>query len=368
MADNTGVILVSLNPNDAKDAALAATADTVSQYFTSNPRLEYIGIAGIGRHGGALLFSERDSDDDEIRKIVVKYSLDVEADADLRNEHGFLQLLQGAEHIVQLIPLTETELDVTGTGRRPTLAMEYIPYGTVEQFRNRLQSLEEPPRIPSRLLWRFFLCAVRQVVAMQYPPMGGPNAKVERERIRAGHELGITQNSPHARNFLFGDITEGSPEHGLAPILKLIDFGRGESGSVDNAYIDNIAGAAFMIAYISLSRLRDERAARDAGQRHWEYVVDPGGNPLTLVSTAQGAFLNMRDIDGPLRDIIAMCLAHRTRHIPELGNLLATCEDAVGRRRPEDLLFAQSVDLAEETDEAIQEFVQRHFLDAYLPE
>ncbi|KAI2782495.1 hypothetical protein F4815DRAFT_443016 [Daldinia loculata] len=123
--DLIGRLLLSLPAADAENARMAALADRISTYFTRNENLIYRGVVGIGRHGGAILFLDKRRH--PFRKIVVKYSLSDEADADLRNEAQFLEMLRGAEHIGQMIPLAEATLNVSGTGKRPTLALDFIP-------------------------------------------------------------------------------------------------------------------------------------------------------------------------------------------------------------------------------------------------
>lgn len=97
----------------------------VSAYFTQNPKYKFVDFAGLGRHGGALILSEMSESDPniEFRRMVIKYSYgalavderaDADADADLRNEYYWLTRLRGAEHIVQLVPMTDCSLMLPG--------------------------------------------------------------------------------------------------------------------------------------------------------------------------------------------------------------------------------------------------------------
>lgn len=138
----------------------------VAGHFTSNPKYTFEGFAGLGRHGGALILSEQMSQGRGHRKIVIKYSygrlsLDPDprgdADDDLLNEYYCLVLLRGAEHIVQLIPLADCDINIPGisngkggqgeatpgTRRCPTLALEYLPWS---EFLNTTYILSQRPR------------------------------------------------------------------------------------------------------------------------------------------------------------------------------------------------------------------------------
>jgi hypothetical protein len=179
----------------------------VANYFTRNPRLEFAGFAGLGRHGGALILEQKgESATDRGRKLVIKYSLgdlstdpDSNADEDLRNEFRWLQMLRGAEHVVQLVDLADCTLRLPGISdgedtfqdsvrrrsieqqnqtalgattadgetitqdfpnirRCPTFALEYLPGGTLFRFYRRVVT-SELYYVPSRLLWRIWLCS-----------------------------------------------------------------------------------------------------------------------------------------------------------------------------------------------------------------
>ncbi|KAI1745095.1 hypothetical protein F4680DRAFT_467300 [Xylaria scruposa] len=93
----------------------------VSEYFTHRPGVQFVGFAGLGRHGGAILLDEKDPDGKLLRKLVIKYSLGElagdqhsNADDDLRNEYRWLEILRGAEHIVRLVPFADCSLNLPG--------------------------------------------------------------------------------------------------------------------------------------------------------------------------------------------------------------------------------------------------------------
>lgn len=172
----------------------------VANQFTQNPKLEFIGFAGLGRHGGALILNHKGDEKMPAGKMVIKYSLgglstDDQSDSDqhMRNEYRFLKMLRGAEHIVRLIDFPDCTLNLPGisngeatlqrsiramSGMRakeevppaetapagggldvrkcPTFALEYLPNGTLNRFHTRVRHGGE--WIPNRLLWRIWLC------------------------------------------------------------------------------------------------------------------------------------------------------------------------------------------------------------------
>ncbi|KAI0185731.1 hypothetical protein EV127DRAFT_194547 [Xylaria flabelliformis] len=204
----------------ASDEQLRQLGREVSRYFTRRPGVEFAGFAGIGRHGGAFILEEKNAAGQLLRKLVIKYSLgelatdeESNADDDLRNEYEWLEMLRGAEHIVRLVPFADCSLDLPGisngedtfedsvaqnpTVRRcPTFALEHIPNGTLFKFTERLQHEEQ--LIPNRMMWRIWLCMVRQCVAMAFPPQQtAANYRPERERIIPNRRFyTLTQNSP----------------------------------------------------------------------------------------------------------------------------------------------------------------------------
>ncbi|RYC65594.1 hypothetical protein CHU98_g647 [Xylaria longipes] len=251
---------------------LRRLGEEVAGYFTCNPKFKFVGHAGLGRHGGALILSEEASAEQNARKIVVKYSYGClapdkqsDADEDLRNEYQWLKRLRGAEHIAQLIDMADCSLQLPGISngentyeesvqkqkdevaaagdgsqsipaapvrRCPTFALEYLTYGTVYNLKRRLFKSGQI-YIPSRLLWRIWLCLVRQCVGMAFPPDIPDDqyvGQVIREVIQDRPYAFITQNSAHTNNFMLNAAELPGDEHEPnLPVVKLIDFGRGKT-------------------------------------------------------------------------------------------------------------------------------------------
>ncbi|XXG98132.1 hypothetical protein Hte_004453 [Hypoxylon texense] len=367
-----------LNTQDLLEARNAALADQIARnQFLPNARLKYAGMAGVGRHGGALLFNEADDSGRPFRKIVVKYSLNSETDDDLRNEAKYLEILKGAEHIAQIIPLAETDLNIAARGKRPTIALEYIPNGTIRRFRARFNDYHAemhrrgiPIYMPSRILWRMMFCFARQIAAMAWPPRNeNPDAVNEREGLfQDSPKMTITQNSPHLDNFIIGDLTAGDDEHGLVPIIKMIDFGRGKMETTyGEAIWSNMWGAANMIVALAVPFL-DERILirRGEGNRDWNtHMLPLNYNPGGIIQTdAPPEFLKVDFIDPRLRHLVARCLCPDPRYNPTLEDLLAECEAGV-RRTAKDFGFGPRTYLAElESDASIEATIRAIVFDA----
>ncbi|KAI0169699.1 hypothetical protein GGR52DRAFT_478218 [Hypoxylon sp. FL1284] len=84
--------------------------------------------------------------------------------------------------------------------------------------------------IPSRVLWRLFLCLVRACIGMAYPPpnyYGRPD--MYREVILPNQDPELTIHfDMHPLNVFIDDPSRAwndLPEHGLSPRFKLGDFG-----------------------------------------------------------------------------------------------------------------------------------------------
>ncbi|KAI0107218.1 hypothetical protein GGR51DRAFT_571160 [Nemania sp. FL0031] len=390
----------------------------VADYFLNNPDISFVGFAGIGRHGGALILEEKKGDQSS-RKLIVKYSLgdlptDISSDADqqLRNEYRWLQMLQGAEHIVQLIPFADCSMNLPGIsngertveqtledliirdqvqaergetsvnrgkiakepsrGRKcPTFALEYLPNGTLFLLSEKLVLTGDT--IPNRILWKIWLCMVRQCVAMAFPPNRAPevyNGQMKREQIYPDREqFPLTQNSSHLENFLFGLAPAQAPDadHGpCVPVTKLIDFGRGRIENIAayeqdlrNAYECgskiNLWGAAHALMMVILVHLNEELLDMEEVPVIYQYTEK--AQIQQILTKAPHALRETTIIDVRLRDRLVRCLASNLNNCPSLEEALNEAETQVANR--------DSINISE-SDDSITRFVEKFFYDATI--
>ncbi|KAI0554499.1 hypothetical protein F4679DRAFT_526282 [Xylaria curta] len=390
----------------------------VSEYFTHRPGVEFVGFAGLGRHGGAILLEEKDPDGQLFRKLVIKYSLGAltsdqhsNADDDLRNEYRWLEMLRGAEHIARLVPFADCSLNLPGisngedtfedsvakmsatqearenegetkeppTVRRcPTFALEHIPNGTLWKFITRITRHEPAQLIPNRMMWRIWLCMVRQCVAMAFPPrQSAENYSPERERIIPNRQFfTLTQNSAHLDNFLFAEESPLLPDNdhdpGVPPV-KLIDFGRGKAEDpedfveegLNNPYecgaVVNLYNAAIAMGTVTCP-LADRDELESNGSVAYKYFKD--NREHTVMTEAPPAVRQSDKMDVALRDAIARCMATDFNDVPSLQEVLAEAEYKVANRGPDDDPDLEEQMGVDESDRYIRQFVQRFIYNA----
>ncbi|KAI0439645.1 hypothetical protein F4803DRAFT_564378 [Xylaria telfairii] len=360
------------------------------------------------------------SADQNYRKFVVKYSygnlaLDEQSDADndLRNEYQYLKRLRGAEHIVQLIDFPDCSLNLPGISdgeatyeesvqkqkdeaaaaaadgsqpttvspirRCPTLAIEYITYGTAYDFKKRVHKSGKF-LIPSQLLWKIWLCLVRQCVAMAFPP-DIPDDQYVGQLIREVMEdrpyAFITQNSPHLANFLFNGTTDipGDEHEPDLPLVKLIDFGRGriEDGESESAlrrspdspeeYANkkNLSGAAdvlMRLCCLDSRREQDFQLHKNPIPYTW---TDETGTHTTQTRAPRILRTNIF-IDDNLRHLLARVMAHPYALKPSLREVLSETEKAIARG-PDHQSVSFLVGGAETAD-TVRSYVQEWIYDA----
>ncbi|KAI1303491.1 hypothetical protein F5Y03DRAFT_407238 [Xylaria venustula] len=399
----------------------------VALNFTRNPAIEFVGFAGVGRHGGALILAEKNDQGGLQRKLVVKYSLgeltgdpNSNADEDLRNEFYWLEKLRGAEHIIRLVPFADCTLklpgisdgertyeDSKGKGKQrddvlrgqvegkgasgikvvtsrarkcPTFALEYLPHGQLSDTIKKIK--RDGDMIPNRILWRIWLCLVRQCVAMAFPPClpfdGVDDGRSIREQIITDQQYcTLTQNSPHLENWLWGsEPSPGAPDTdhdpGI-PLVKLIDFGRGKLEDLKD-YVNqgmddyqqcgsrvNLWHAAVVMTEICRPFYDYEDLAPDV-IRSYTYVKD--GQTRKVWTQAPTPLRRAVSMDRQLRDILVRCMAEVYGDIPPLNEVLEEAEAAVASKGPDsDPELAARMQVREH-DNYLRAWVQRYIYDA----
>ncbi|GAP89008.2 putative serine threonine protein kinase protein [Rosellinia necatrix] len=398
----------------------------VATYFTSTLKYNFVGFAGIGRHGGALILRERATTTEgeasgqgqeqgqwkgevEGRTLVIKYSHGrlasardaSDADEDLRNEHRVLTRLRGAEHIVQLVPMADCSLripgmsdgegtygrggegegegEVTDRGRRcPTFALEYLPGGTITKFRMRVRRHTKLTWLPSRLLWRIWLCMVRQCVAMAFPPDIPEERYVAgnltRETLKPRPYTNLTQNSAHADNFMFGLESQipGLEHEPKLPVLKLIDFGRGKIESERRSLRHlpnnpdefgsrlNLFNASWVMMKVCCINIRENKPfdlVRPAVTYRWD-----GPEPGEMQTLAPAIFREHPTVDPQLRTLLVRLMPEYLSNTLPLEDVLRETATAVANKGEDDptLYTPAGRELPIiESDDFIKELIQK---------
>ncbi|KAI0537083.1 hypothetical protein GGR58DRAFT_514046 [Xylaria digitata] len=360
------------------------------------------------------------SGEQKARKIVVKYSFGSlspdkksNADDDLRNEYQWLKRLRGAEHIGQLIDMADCSLNIPGISngedthedslkknrekedagkdepqptataparRCPTFALEYIPYGTVFDLHMTLYRSRQL-WVPSRLLWKIWLCMVRQCIAMAYPPDIPDDqyvGQIIREVIQDKPPASICQNSPHTQNFMLGAAQLPGNEHEPnLPVVKLIDFGRGklEVGETaqrrlpDNieeyASRRNLYGAAqAMSRMCSVHTVEGEDYDPRDDPVPYTWTDDSGTH--TIQTRAPEVLITNAIVDPQLKNLLIRIMAWPWSDKPSLREVLNETEAAVNKDPDHPGLLTENAKLLGvlETDDILNRFVQHWLYDA----
>ncbi|KAJ3576219.1 hypothetical protein NPX13_g3765 [Xylaria arbuscula] len=186
-------------------------------------------------------YTELRNDDDDSQDDDDNKNMDVDDDSLMSpesqtpNEKNRLEALQWAKHVVSGVEVTSDPLgrvfpDVPSHQMDPDswLYIEYLENGTISNFLQKAR--QKKMVIPNRILWRFFMCLLRMVVAMGWPPAkpDGEEPKPVQEQISGPPTGGLRHNDMHEENIMLGNMIQSGDadlEHSLTPILCLIDLG-----------------------------------------------------------------------------------------------------------------------------------------------
>ncbi|KAI1649215.1 uncharacterized protein F4817DRAFT_44317 [Daldinia loculata] len=233
-------------------------------------------------------------------------------------------MLQDNLHIVRLINLPNNPLRGR-IDRRDWIILEWLEHGELRSFITKARiMIGRGTRLPNRLLWRFFTCLVRCCIAMAWPDSGEEvQRNVELSGIvhgdlHQGNGILITQARYDIKLANMSIVLLGEPpnddEHGITPILKLIDFGGTEqyppSEDADNQNVYDIG--QIMLGLINLNRGRD--AAGDNPFYTWgdrRYRTEA----TALIPTPDG-------VDHALCTAVCACMAEIPSNRPSLNTLL----------------------------------------------
>ncbi|KAK8061464.1 kinase-like domain-containing protein [Apiospora phragmitis] len=182
--------------NEAKFLLARAALKKLRSRF-DNESFEYERTLGYGGFGIAAKYSQKNTAGQHMRHVVVKAP--VKADhagthRSLQREHAWYEFMRGMEHVPYLVdPLPLYRLPTPDSDQpaerlddykfpgsdESFLLTEFLEHGELCNLIERLNeaALAQPgndmyPKltfIPNRLLWRLFLCLVRQCLAMGFP-------------------------------------------------------------------------------------------------------------------------------------------------------------------------------------------------------
>ncbi|KAI1122171.1 hypothetical protein F5Y10DRAFT_287486 [Nemania abortiva] len=335
--------------DDTDDTGYTSDAENL---FGDSPR----------RNPEAEGYDEEDDDDE-----------DLEAST-LPKEKKYLEILRWAKHLVHIITPPDDPL----TKRDPTIPwhhmkddhwiyMELLQNGTLDKFVTR--ALRKRVRVlPNRLLWRFFLCFLRMVIAMGWPPKPSAEGEPVTEEIQGDPHGGLVHFDMHDMNVMFGDLD--NEEHTLAPILKLLDLGHmyrvsNEGRAMMNAVMDNLFDiGVLMVELVTVDNNRQDEI-RPSSARAKSVVLNPDEEPTMtnatmLLPNEQGVFpFPALDID--LRRLICGCLATQPEDRPHPVDLVATAVQCIEER---DEAYYTNIGIAGESDDRIKAIIQQIILDA----
>ncbi|KAK8008958.1 hypothetical protein PG991_011509 [Apiospora marii] len=175
-----------------------AALKTIRATF-ENTNLEYERTLGFGGYGIAAKYAHRNRAGQHVRHVVVKAPLKPNNSSGAKahqREHEWYRWMKGMEHVPLLLdpvqlyqsPPPGSDSNAPGQSRQYIfnwdakdryIITEFLEHGELNSLVERLnETVQNQPGndlfpmltfIPSRLLWRIFLCLLRGVIAMAWP-------------------------------------------------------------------------------------------------------------------------------------------------------------------------------------------------------
>ncbi|KAI2609235.1 kinase-like protein [Hypoxylon sp. NC1633] len=305
----------------------------LKEYFAKDPRFSYRQMVGFGGYGSAHRVQYTDDRTQQTTQFLVKRSFPTaHAERALRKERAHLMSLRGAMHIVRTLDIPNNPLkddDFPGEW----IVLEWLPGGTVGDFMwNALD--QKVDHLPNRLLWRFFLCLVRGCCGLAWPLGRTDDTQVTETPIPGVLPGELQHNDLHRGNFLLGDFAPfGVPDeqHGITPILKIIDFGLAGIFADDPDAPTGVQSNVWDIGKIMVSLIKLDPRIR---------VDTPGtapGAPFMfngdlLQTQATAMFEGCEWLDEYLGTLVALCLASDHDMRPTLQSLCIWLPYAIHHR------------------------------------
>ncbi|KAI1487078.1 hypothetical protein F5X96DRAFT_651866 [Biscogniauxia mediterranea] len=314
-----------------------------------------------------------------VRRFVMKRSLNAQAERNLKQEIEVLERFKASMHVARPFYIDDGKLERTLSYMDgPTLLTEWIDGGLLYDFIQRLGDRDQP--LPNRMLWRFFLCFCRFLVAMAWPPDGDGSAAVV-ETIPNPNAHGVR---PPMSRLLHGDLNHRnvmidafeSIEHSRVPLLKLIDFGGSRDLPANDKQPADLAVKTNML-YIGQIMLTLIGGSHLGGSANMNIAIDgvdkvirsyardiDGLNPSYKAPPALVARHKdkMDNLDPRIRSLVARCCALSSTDRPDIEHLLDTVEAAVRTTKKD--YYSGYKYFANESDHALERLSRELLFDA----
>ncbi|OTB06167.1 hypothetical protein M426DRAFT_9982 [Hypoxylon sp. CI-4A] len=400
------------------------------EFFSQNARsIVFQKVLGFGGSGIVTLWSELSPYGQRVQDVAVKAPTDPNDPYFAQEIYWMSDVFFTAEHLVQLVSLQDEVLDMDfynydnpKSGHPNLIIMEYFERCDLNELLCRVnESVSENPSvpdvrkkleyIPSRILWRIFLCLAKACVGMAYPPSLYNDAQ-QMQQIYS--EVVYPEEDPqqiihfdmHPFNVFVDDpmkTINDIPDHGFTPRFKLGDFGL--TSQWDNGWTldekisacnvgrpgfqapeqrhrlrineegafgphTNIWGAGYLM-YIALTLYftEDEDWAPTTCN-----ITMPDGTSQDLVTWApflvgEPVYDEFKAYSTELRTLIARCMADKQEDRPSLDELVDTIRAQIVKGDTEASALphkARTVDDLKrpppvESDELLHRFAQEYF-------
>ncbi|KAI1390340.1 kinase-like domain-containing protein [Hypoxylon trugodes] len=286
----------------------------------------------------------------------------------LRREAIILKGLRYCRHIVTIFTSPNDPLKPARESYGWAWAfLEHIENDTLTTFMVRAKE-KGLKVLPNRLLWSIFFCMIRAYIAMAWPVK---NYK-DLETAKAIDPSGLAHNDIHGDNLLFGSYMRGR-EHGLSPILKLLDFGLADLSEEDSHARQHPTGEQSNILDIGIMMASVIGLQTDRKYSGEEMEVDLSelGRADDVLSPAAGILEDFDNgtpdpyplVDKDLRLVLAACLAVDYRDRPTLEELERWAGAKILNTDPNQYAHINR-GREQETDERIHAIVQACIFDA----
>ncbi|KAI1769274.1 kinase-like domain-containing protein [Hypoxylon sp. FL1150] len=340
-------------------------------------RFKVEGILGEGTGGFALKMLMTGPPSllpEPARRFMLKRAYNTQQEEKLQREIEFTKRFRGDAHIAQLVSFEGEPHDGVSYLKGPTLMTEWIGTLTVKDLIERRADLNIP--FPNRVLWRFFLCLCRMLIAMAWPSNAPPGTPRKVELVpspgpdgKRPPKLPLVHGDLNIQNVLVGNLDQS--EHLLVHSLVLIDFGnarilpddQGEQAVKGNMCLMgeimlNLVGGRVMKGSTGSSNMDAVVDGERKTIRSWARDLDglnPAyGAPANLVAEHRG---RVENLDTDLRGLIIQCLAPMAANRPDLETLVEQVERNVNTKTADSYVGKKYAN--NETDSAIREIMHR---------